>query len=142
MMVVHAGQPAQARALSAVALVEVPDRIGPGDAAALLHHLLGGGAQALDPAVGKEFLQQQIAVLEIELALLLRQRARRDGKDLLRRHRRSSRCGGAGLSISLGALIYQQCIASPAWVNGGGPGGTDTYLNPSITDGSQSTSCG
>ncbi len=120
-MVVHAGEPAQAGALAGVALVEVPDRVGPGDAAAPLHHRLGGGAQPLDPAVGQEFLQQQVAVLEIELALLLRQHARLDGKDLLGRHRRSPVAAAPARRLRLALLIYQQCITSPSGVNGGVP---------------------
>ena len=70
-VVVHAGQPAQARLLGGVALVEVPHRVRFGDAAAAIDYLVGGSAQALDPAVGQEPLEQQIAILEVELALLL-----------------------------------------------------------------------
>src|SRR5688572_6930948 len=87
MMVVHAGEPAKARIAVGVALVDIPDRVRLGDAAAFLNHLLGGRAQPLDPAVRQELLQQDVAVLEVVLALPLRQHARLDGQDFLRRHR-------------------------------------------------------
>src|SRR5690349_1166157 len=86
MMIVHAGQTAQPRLLRGVAAINVPGGIRPRNFAAHFHRLLGGGAQALDPTVREELLQQNEAVGEIELALLLREDAGFGGKDLFGRH--------------------------------------------------------
>jgi hypothetical protein len=86
MVVVHAGEAAQAGVLVRVTLVDVPDRVRLGDLAALVHHLVGGRAQALDPRVGQQLLEQDVAVLEIRLALLLREDLRLDRENLFGRH--------------------------------------------------------
>ena len=123
MMIVHARKPPQARVLAGVALVDVPDVVRLGDAAALVHHLVGGAAQPLDPAVGQEFLEQDVAVLEIELALLLRQHARLDGKDVLRRHGALPwpRAVPADAPPDWRSLIYHRYTDTAAQVNDTGP---------------------
>ena len=73
--------------------------------AAAVCHLVGDRAQALDPAVGQEFLQQNVTVLEIELALLLRENARLGGKHLL---------GGHGLPRGSIWLALAERAAGPA----------------------------
>ena len=106
MMIVHAGEPAQARVRGRVALVEVPGLVRFGDLAAAVDHLVGDGAQLLDPAVGQELLQQDVAVLEIELALLLGQDLRLDRQHLLGRHGLSSRRRRRG--VRRAHLIYHR----------------------------------
>ena len=44
------------------------------------------GPQPLDPAIRQEFLEQDVAVLEVEFALFLRQHLRLDGQDFFGRH--------------------------------------------------------
>jgi hypothetical protein len=86
MVVVHAGQTPQPWLLRGVAAINVPGGTRLRDFAAHFHRLLGGGAQALDPTVREELLQQNEAVGEIKLALLLREDAGFCGKDLFGRH--------------------------------------------------------
>ena len=85
-MVVGAGQAAEPRVLRAVAVLQIPHGIGDGDRAALFHHLLGGRAQPREPVLGDGLLDQQVAGLEIGLALGLAQHLGRDGADFVWRH--------------------------------------------------------
>src|SRR5262249_12731642 len=49
-------------------------------------HGVGGCTEPFDPGIGQEFLEEDVAVLEVELALLLRQNLGLDGQNLLGCH--------------------------------------------------------
>jgi hypothetical protein len=58
------------------------------DLAAALDHFLSRRAQALDPVIGEQLFQKDVAVAEIILALLLREDPGLGGEDLFGRHER------------------------------------------------------
>ena len=86
MVVVHAGQAPQPRGLFGMPFVQVPYRVGFFYLSAAIHHLISGGPQTLDPLIRKQLLQQNVPVLEVELALLLGKDFRLDRKNLLWGH--------------------------------------------------------
>ena len=83
-VVVHTGQSPQPRMFRGVSAIDIPSTVGLSDFAAAFNHFLGGGPQALDPTVGKEFLQQDEAIGEIKFALLFREDAGFNGQESVR----------------------------------------------------------
>src|SRR5688500_17111366 len=90
MLVDRRGHAAPARRVGPVAGLEVPHRVGLGDLAAALDQLVGGGTQSFDPVLGNRSFEKKIPLGEVMLALLLRQHARLEGKNLLGCHRTAS----------------------------------------------------
>src|SRR5687767_6850849 len=82
--------------------LEVPHRVGFRYLAAALDELVGRGAQLLQPVVADDALEEDVALVEVELALRLGQHARRSVEDLLGCH-----CGLLYLieSITLGSHV-------------------------------------
>ena len=89
-MVIHAGETPQTRVLACVGLVDVPHGVRRRYRPAAIDHLLGGSPQPLDPVVAQELLQQHVAVLEVELALLLGQNLWLQSQHLFWGHRPTS----------------------------------------------------
>src|SRR5688572_8375679 len=86
MMVVWARESAQARMGSCVVGLDVPFFVAPSHLPTFLDHALGHGAQSGDPIVRQEFFEQNEAIFEVALTLLLAEDLSRNGQDLVRRH--------------------------------------------------------
>ena len=104
--IAHPTQPGRARAVIGL---EVEGVVGAGDLAAALDQLLGGVAELPDPLVADDPFEEEVALLEVELALRLRQHPRRDGKDLFWRH------GGLAFSVPScrGCQARNSCLSVP-----------------------------
>jgi hypothetical protein len=88
MVVDRAGQPAQPGFVGGMTRLQVEDPVGAGEGPAAVDHLLRSGPQARQPVVVDDRLDQQVTVLEVELALGLGQHPGLVGEDLFWQHSR------------------------------------------------------
>ena len=86
MAIVRAGEPPEPRRLGTVPVLEVPYRVRSRYLPTVVDHLVGDRAEPLEPFVGDDLFEQQIAVLEIGFPLLFRENLGPDRQDLVRGH--------------------------------------------------------
>ena len=84
----RAGEPAQPGVVGGVTGLQVEDPVGAGEGPAPVDHLVGGGPEARQPVVGDDRLDEQVAVLEVELPLRLGEHPGLVGEDLVWQHSR------------------------------------------------------
>ena len=80
------GETAEARRVGGVAVLEDEAAFGLGQRPRALHHLRGGGAQAIQPRPADGTLHHHVAVVEVVAALLGGEHPGGVREDIFRRH--------------------------------------------------------